>query len=470
MRTPELFRSLAFRLALAFALTITAAMAAVFALVYLEISTSDVARLRVVLTDEAAKGVNESDAELRRALDLRLTRDLRRLDYVALYNPDGTLAFGNVPEMPGIAVDGAAHFVAAAHPSGAEDREEPALFVARRRPDGGVLLLGRSLLEVYAIRSTVLRALVTGLAPMIVLALAIGAYFARRASQRLTRIHDTIARIMAGDLGARLPVSDKPGDIDKVARAVNLMLDEIGRLLDQLKSVGDNIAHDLRAPLAVVRAKLERALAEDTGAQALRSAATEALVRLDKATIAISALLRVSAVESGLRLSAFREIDIAEICMDLFEFYEPLARANDIAMTIDAPATATMSGDADLMREAISNLIDNAIKFTPVGGKVRLEVIKQEGPPLVRVTDSGRGVAPAERERIFGRFYRGAGGDDAEGHGLGLSIARMIANLHGFDLSVTDNAPGARFELAPQSKAARAIDQARKLIQQARLP
>jgi signal transduction histidine kinase len=469
MRTPELFRSLAFRLAVAFALTITAAMAAVFALVYLEISTSDVARLRIVLSDEAAKGVNESDAELRRALDLRLTRDLRRLDYVALYNPDGVLLFGNVAEMPAIAVDGAAHFIGAVRPPGEDDRTEPALFVARRRPDGGVLLLGRSLLEVYAIRSTVLRALITGLAPMVLLALAIGAFFARRASQRLTRIHDTIARIMAGDLGARLPVSDKPGDIDRVARAVNLMLDEIARLLDQLKSVGDNIAHDLRSPLAVVRAKLERALADDAGEQALRGAAAEALVRLDKAMIAISALLRVSAVESGLRLSAFREIDIAEICIDLFEFYEPLARANEVEMTLDAPATATMSGDADLMREAISNLIDNAIKFTPAAGKVRLEVVKQQGPPLVRVIDSGRGVAPGDRDKIFRRFYRGEGGDEAEGHGLGLSIARMIANLHGFDLTVTDNAPGARFELTPQSQAARAIDQARMLIQQARL-
>jgi signal transduction histidine kinase len=468
MRTPELFRSIAFRLALAFALAITAATAAVFALVYLEISTTDVARLRVVLADEAAKGVSESDSELRRALDLRLTRDLRRLDYVALYNPDGSLVFGNVAKMPPIEIDGAAHFVAAEHPPGVEDRTEPALFVARRRPDGGVLLLGRSLLEVYAIRSTVLWSLLTGLAPTILLALAIGAFFARRASQRLTRIHDTIGRIMAGDLDARLPVGDNPGDIDRVARAVNLMLDEIVRLLDRLKVVGDNIAHDLRAPLAVVRAKLERGLTEDSDERALRAAAAEALARLDKTMIAISALLRVSAIESGLRLSAFREIDVAEISADLFEFYEPLARANGVEMILDAPASAHMAGDADLMREAISNLIDNAIKYTSPGGKVRLEVVKRDGLPVVRVTDNGCGVAPADREKIFKRFYRGESGQDAEGHGLGLSIAGMIAGLHGVDLTVTDNAPGACFELAPRPKSAAAMDQARLLMKEGR--
>ena len=453
MRTLELFRSTAFRLAVAFALATTIATAAVFALVYLDISTSDVARLRVVLVDEAAKGITESDGELRRALELRLTRDLRRLDYVALFTAGGTRLYGNIDKLPDIPIDGQAHFVAEARPSGAESRAEPALFVARRRADGGVLVLGRSLLEVYAIRSTVLRALAIGLGPAIVLALAIGAIFARRATRRLSLIHETIARIMLGDLKARLPSGAQNDDIDKISRAVNLMLDELARLLEQLKSAGDNIAHDLRTPLAVMRAKLERGLAAGDDHRAMRIAAEDALDQLDKALVMVTALLRVSAVENGLRASAFQEIDLARICADLFEFYEPVARAKSIEMTLHTPASAPLRGDADLMREAISNLIDNAIKFTPPGGKVQLEIATRGDQPTVRVRDSGCGVPRAERDKIFQRFYRG-GGQTAPGYGLGLSIAKTIAGLHGFDLTVEDNEPGARFELAARTQAA----------------
>ncbi|SRR5579883_242417 len=443
----DLFRSTAFRLAVAFAVATAIATAAVFGLVYLEISTSDVARLRVVLVDEAAKGVTESDDELRRALELRLTRDLRRLDYVALFAADGARVYGNIDKLPNIPVDGKAYFVAEARPSDAVSRAEPALFVARRRADGGVLLLGRSLLEVYAIRGTVLRSLAAGLGPAILLALGIGAFFARRATRRLIVIHETISRIMQGDLEARLPSGAQNDDIDKISRAVNLMLDELARLLDQLKSVGDNIAHDLRTPLAVMRAKLERGLAAEDNHE-LRAAAEAALDQLDKSMVMATALLRVSAIESELRSSAFQDIDLVKICADLFEFYEPVARAKSIDMTLNAPDRAPMRGDADLMREAISNLIDNAIKFTPSGGLVQLEIAMSAGRPAVRVRDSGRGVPPTERDKIFQRFYRGRRSPSAPGYGLGLSIAKAIANLHNLDLTVEDGAPGARFELS----------------------
>jgi hypothetical protein len=312
-------------------------------------------------------------------------------------------------------------------------------------------VLGRSLLEIYAIRSTVLRALAIGLGPAIVLALAIGAIFARRATRRLTLIHETIARIMQGDLEARLPSGGQNDDIDKISRAVNVMLDELARLLDQLKSAGDNIAHDLRTPLAVMRAKLERGVAASDDHNALRIAAEDALEQLDKAMVMVTALLRVSAVESGLRASAFHDIDLAKICADLFEFYEPVAAAKSIEMTLQTPGAAPMRGDADLMREAISNLIDNAIKFTPSEGQVRLEIAVVDGRPTVRIRDNGCGVPAAERDKIFQRFYRGMRGQTAPGYGLGLSIAKTIANLHNFDLTVEDNGPGARFELSARS-------------------
>jgi signal transduction histidine kinase len=383
-----------------------------------------------------------------------LTRDLRRLDYVALFDADGALVIGNIDKAPNVSVDGRAHYIDNFPRPGPKQRSEPAMFVARLRPDGSVLVLGRDLVEVYALRRTVLRALATAIGPMLLMALAIGAYFARRAGRRLTRIHDTIARIMGGDLKARLPLHRRPDEIDEVSRDVNLMLDEIVRLLVQIKSVSDNIAHDLRTPLAVMRAKLERGLAGAEDHQ-LRVATRQALGELDRAMMIITALLRISEVESASRLSGFKTIDLSAICAEVFEFYEPLGKARSIAMSLDAKSPAPTSGDGDLMREALSNLIDNAVKFTPEGGAVRIAVAIEQGRPVVRVSDSGTGVEPGERDKIFERFYRTVRNDRIPGSGLGLSIAAAIANLHGFELRVEDNCPGALFVMSGRASGIR---------------
>ncbi len=217
-----------------------------------------------ILVDEAAKSQGDSEAELRRALELRLTRDIRRLDFVALIDPKGRLVFGNVPGMLSIPIDAQAHLVQEDLLPDPRGDKDAAIFVARRRADGGVLLLGRSLQESYDLQKTLLHALAIALLPTILLILSIGAWFAHRASQQFKRVHDAIVRITNGELDSRLPVANDDGDIGKVARAVNLMLDEIARLLDQLKSVGDNIAHDLRTP-ARRRPRQDRARAQQRG-------------------------------------------------------------------------------------------------------------------------------------------------------------------------------------------------------------
>lgn len=453
MWTVEVFSARAFRLALAFSIAISIAIAAMFAFIYWQVSNADIQRVGAVLVDEAAKSVGDSEAQLRRALELRLTRDIRRLDYVAVFDPKGALVFGDVPGMPAVPVDGRAHVVREQPLPDSSSNREPAIFVARRLADGGVLLLGRSLSETYGLQGTLLRALAAALLPTVLVILGIGAIFGRRASRRFERVHDAIVRIMNGELDSRLPVTNEYDDIDKVARAVNLMLDEIARLLEQLKSAGDNIAHDLRTPLAVARVKIERALDNESGIEQLREALEAALSQIEKASAAIAAILRISAVEHGARTMQFKDFDLAAVCAELIDFYEPLAESKGVTITADADKPVTIRGDEDLMREALSNLIDNAIKFTPAGGAVRIEARLAGGRPFVRVSDTGVGVPPKERARIFDRFYRGERGGQSAGYGLGLSIAEAIANLHGFKLTVEDNKPGARFELRPAASA-----------------
>ena len=451
MRMLEFFRSSAVRVALAFVLVTTAATTAVFGLVYFRIGEANEARNRLILETEAAKSVNRSVEELRSAFEVRLTNDLRRIDYAALFDANHKFMFGNIDVLLPIPVDGTSHFIAATHVPGSINQLEPAIFVARERSDGTVMLLGRSLLETLAFRRIVQSALAAGLAPMLLLALAIGAYFARRSSRRLTAIHDAIGRIMKGDTDLRLPVGSRHDPIATISRDVNLMLDEIGRLLVQLKGVGDNIAHDLRSPLAVVHAQLERGL-ESSNDEQLRSVAKQALAYIDKAMLTVAALLRLADVEYGPKSRSFGSIDLSAICADLFEFYEPLAESKSIKMTLETHSPVQIEGDGDLMREAVSNLIGNAIKFTPENGAVNISVIRENGLPVVRVRDSGIGVEPAERDKIFQRFYRTSSGHRVPGSGLGLSITAAIANLHEFDLRFNDNNPGAVFEMIGRRK------------------
>ena len=451
MRMLEFFRSSAVRVALAFVLVTTVATTAVFGLVYFRIGEANEARNRLILETEAAKSVNRSVEELRGAFEVRLTNDLRRIDYAALFDADHKFMFGNIETLPPIPLDGKSHYSPATHVPGSVDRLEPVIFVARERADGTIMLLGRSLLETLAFRRIVQSALVAGLAPMLLLALAIGAYFARRSSRRLTAIHDAIGRIMKGDTDLRLPVGSRHDPIATISRDVNLMLDEIGRLLVQLKGVGDNIAHDLRSPLAVVHAQLERGL-ESSSDEQLRNVAKQALSHIDRAMLTVAALLRLADVEYGPKSRNFQSIDLSAICTDLFEFYEPLAESKSIKMTLETHSPVQISGDGDLMREAVSNLIGNAIKFTPENGAVSISVIHEDGLPVVRVRDSGIGVEPAERDKIFQRFYRTSSGHRVPGSGLGLSITAAIANLHEFDLRFNDNNPGAVFEMVGRKR------------------
>jgi signal transduction histidine kinase len=207
----------------------------------------------------------------------------------------------------------------------------------------------------------------------------------------------------------------------------------------------------LRSPLAVVHAQLERGL-ESSSDEQLRTVAKQALAHIDKAMLTVAALLRLADVEYGPTSRNFQSIDLSAICADLFEFYEPLAESKSIKMTLETKSPVQIQGDGDLMREAVSNLIGNAIKFTPENGSVGIAVFRENGLPVVRVRDSGIGVEPAERDKIFQRFYRTSSGHRVPGSGLGLSITAAIANLHELDLRFNDNNPGAVFEMVGRQR------------------
>jgi signal transduction histidine kinase len=451
MLTRDVLGSRALRFAVLFALAVAAITIAAFALVYLEVAREETNRLGAILTEEARLNVDASEDRLRAALAARQLSEIRRIDYLALFDAKGVVTLGNISRLPPIAVDGLPHVLDSGTMRKLAGASISAIVVARRRADGDILLLGRDLQDAYEVEETLLRALALALAPTIALFLTTGALFAKQAARRLIGVHEAITRIMGGDLSSRLPISREDDDIDHIAVAINLMLNELARLLDQLKIVGDNIAHELRAPLAVARAKLERALEQDCGGERVRVQA--ALEQIDRAAQIVAALLRIADVENGLRESRFRDVDLALVCEQTLEFYEPLAEAKSVAVTSAVNEPVVIRGDEDLLREAVANLVDNAIKFTPAGGAVSLAVGTVRGQPRLEIRDTGPGVAPADRDRIFQRFYRARVTEGEAGHGLGLSIAQAIAGLHGLELQVEDSPSGALFVMKLSRKA-----------------
>ena len=440
----RLVRSNAFRIALAFACGLTVTTYVVFAIVDFQFYRSNVALVRSVLQDEIVRALAQPADRLRQQLQLRLTQDLRHLDYVGFYDDSGKLTFGNVDGMAIVPPDGKAHLIRTSPPQPDPWQSERVMIVAHRRPDGGILVLGRSLVYVDEFEKTMLRVFFETMVPVVILALLIGVLVSLRASRRLTTIQEAIGRVMAGELHVRLPSRGSPDDVDELCRAVNRMLDEISRLVGQIRSVGDNIAHDLRAPLAVMRARLERGLAGSSEGT-LRALTAEALIDLERAMTTVTALLRISELESGMRRGAFAPVELAAICRDAVELYQPLAEAKDVRLALRIATPLIEPGDADLLREALANLLDNAIKFTPPGGKV--VVACGEPGRLMSVSDTGPGVEPDERAKIVKRFYRSDATRGEAGVGLGLSMTATIVDLHGLSLEIGDAQPGASFTI-----------------------
>jgi len=253
---------------------------------------------------------------------------------------------------------------------------------------------------------------------------------------------------MGGSLAERLPVRGSGDDFDRLAVRVNAMLDEIARLMEDMKSTGDNIAHDLRTPLTRVRTRLERARHGVETAAQWQDVIDRATLGLDQALRLITALLRIGDIEAGHRRAAFEDIDLGRIATEITELYEPFAEAKGIALSLSVFPVRRVRGDHDLLCELLSNLVDNAVKFTPSGGAIAITLGEKADGPVLSVADSGPGIAPAQRDMVFQRFARCDASRSIEGYGLGLSLVAAIAKLHGFRVEIADHHPGCVISLA----------------------
>ncbi len=458
---PEIARTAAFRLALGFVAAFAASILLLFLFIYWQTAVVETRRIDGVLLHDAAAAAATSPAELELMLGPRLSQDLHRLTFAALFDADGHPLAGNLANIPpDLPRDGRPHRTRLRVDNGNGGQDEAVRAVIRTLPSGETFVIARSVGDLQQLRRTVQRALGLSVIPATLLALAAGIFLSLRALRRVKDVHETMARILSGDLHERLPIRGTGDDFDRLSDGVNRMLDEIGRLLDQLKGIGNDIAHDLRTPLTRVRARLERArdagfetvgaAADASRREALQDAIDRAIVGLDQTLGIITALLRIGEIEARRRRSGFAAVDLAGIAHEIEELYRPIAEEQEIRFEVAIEAVAPVFADRDLLLEAIANLVGNAIKFTPAGGTVRLALLAGPEGPRVRVSDTGPGIALAERGEVFKRFYRADKSRHIEGSGLGLSLVAAIVDLHGFTLTLGDAYPGCVFELLCQ--------------------
>lgn len=280
--------------------------------------------------------------------------------------------------------------------------------------------------------------LIFTMAFLLILAAGVGWFMAKRAVSGVEAVTRTAMRISAGTLEERVPVKDSADEIDLLAKTFNEMLDRIQALVREVKEMTDNIAHDLKSPIARIRGTAEVTLTTSHSIGEYENMAASTVEECDRLLDMINTMLMISKTEAGVNKPSLEDINIAALVRDTCELFSPGAEDKGLALSCDAPHAIMVKGDVHMIQRMISNLLDNAIKYTSSGGAVDITVsVDVAGEVAVSVRDTGIGILPDELPHIFERFYRGDQSRSTAGVGLGLSLSRAIARAHGGDIKAT---------------------------------
>jgi signal transduction histidine kinase len=418
------------------------------AFVYWEAAATMRAGMDATITDESLIVAADTPDRRLDAIEDRLSADPRRVKLAGLFGADGRRLAGNIDSLPPrLAIDAPVQTtdVIRVDQHGRESMSVRA--VARRLPNGEVLVIARHNGEINDLAEVVARSLLLALPVALCLSLAIGMILSVRVQRRVTELNALVGRIVGGDLRERIPATGLDHPFDKLAAIANGMLDEIEVLVREMANVGNEIAHDLRTPLTRVRVGLERGRANAGTLEELQSVADRAIVGVDQSLIIITALLRITEIENSRGRASFAEASLTELIRDVGDLYEPIAEDKNVALRVICEHDAKVSCDRSLLLEAVANLVDNAVKFTPAGGTVTLALIPSAPRNIVRISDTGPGICESERDAVMRRFYRSDKSRNTFGVGLGLSLVSAIVKLHGFPLTLSTG-PGCVAEIA----------------------
>ena len=441
--SPKILRSSAFRLALGYValFAISAILLLVFVYwlttTYMLRQADETIEAEIVGLSERYRlgGLNGLTASIRERLDRRPQGSSIYL----LTDSAGAPLVGNLNRWPPVAPDesGFLEFELVAGPGEPPHRARAKPFLLR---GGFQLLVGRDLHELESVSSLLLRTTAWGTALVLALALLGAVVVSRSRIRRIAQIDEVIGEVMAGDLSRRIPVEGTSDDIDDLVEKLNRMLAELSNLVEGVRRVSDSIAHDLRTPLARLKTRLERLRRgrpeEEIG---------EAIEEADRLLATFGAVLRIARIESGERSrAAFADVDLTSLIDDVAELYRPVIEEKGSRLSLHNAPSVAVHGDRDMLFQAVSNLVDNALKHAPGGGRIDISLAPRGGGAAIVVADDGPGVPPEEREKVRERFYRLDRSRTTPGAGLGLSLVSAVAARHGGELRLEDNDPGLR--------------------------
>ena len=440
MQRAEFMRSTTLRRTFLVAGIVAAFIVALLGFVYLKTEDDLTMRSDRVIAAQMAVLADLSPERRLDAINEHLKQDPGRVQLAGLFGANGRRIAGNLESLPpGLRTDNAVQSAVVDRIDESGREKQTVRLIARSLPNGDLLLIGRNVDEVGEVAGVVGRALALGLIPAVLLCLAVGVALSARARNRIMEVNERVQRIIAGDLRERLPHRNTDDPFSKLAMIVNGMLDEMEILIHSLAGVGNDIAHDLRTPLTRARLSLERGRNSAGTLEQLQIVADKTIQGIDQSLSIITAILRLAEIENSQRSAGFGKVALADLVREVGDMYEPIAEDKGIALAVHAPHELTAYGDRDLLIEAVANLVDNAVKFTPVGGQVEIGLFRGHDENIVRVRDTGSGISEHERDAVLRRFYRSDKIRHTSGLGLGLNLVAAIVKLHGFRFTI---APG----------------------------
>lgn len=314
--------------------------------------------------------------------------------------------------------------------------------------NGMRLVVGRDVVERRGFSAIIVQSFLLGVIGIIVFSIFAGGLTAHRVLKRIDTIRDTSTKIMSGNLSERVPVTRRNDEFDGLATNLNAMLDRIEQLLQGLKEVTDNVAHDLKTPLTRLRSQAESALRDGASDETRQQALETTIAESDRLIQTFNALLMIARAEAGAPSGALTDIDISAVVADLAELYGPVAEDEGIVIETAIAQGVRLRANRELIGQAMVNLLENAVKYArPEGdgqGRITVGLRQADGRVLIEVADNGPGIAEPDRKRVLERFVRLEKSRSEPGSGLGLSLVNAVASLHGGNFRIEDNAPGVR--------------------------
>jgi signal transduction histidine kinase len=447
VRLPEFYRTTSFRLAIVFLLFFGAAATLLCGFVYWQTKGYLVERTERQLAFELATFEDVDGSQLQDLLAAHSTMDPRLERPAILFAPGGQRIVGTAVDPPAFRMQDKPLDRIFEFNFSSNGRPSQYRGLLHRLPSGQYLLVAQAMAAAHAFDRLLLRSCIIGGVVTVLLGLIGAAIAGADAVRRIDGVTAAIQRIVRGKLSERLPTRGDSHDLDRLAQEINFMLGEIEHLMQEMKGVCDNIAHDLRTPLTRLLAGLERARRRSESMDDYAAAVDGAIAEIRELLKTFAAMLRISEVESGARRAGFVELDLSQIATDVFDYYEPMAEEKGVTLQRSCDGAVKMQGDPSLLFEAVSNLVDNALKFTPPRGRVGLSSFADGERRGIVVTDTGPGIPTHQRNAVLKRFYRAEDSRHTPGSGLGLALVAGVAGLHEMAVDIADAVPGCRIAL-----------------------